>query len=240
VAPTPFPICGYHWLDGSDGMIELFLKKGVRVVWKLPPEGGPKGTDGSILTRPATADRMTYDGVDGSLQGLIGRHQVRKEIGKLNLKPRDTIPFDWLDYVPGHTAKAISGVDILTGPMSGCFIASWTDSGGKWVGHLGTVVGDGDLNTKVRNTCADYLEKNDKNARGYNPADVWPVPEISQMMSCIKPSPLLQIMSLVTSTKEFWSLLLFGIAGGKWIIGGCRKAEELHGKALIDALRKKR
>ena len=220
-------------------MIELFLKKGVRVVWKLPPEGGPRGTDGTILTRPATADRMTYDGVDGNLQGLIGRHQLRKEFGKLNLKKGDTIPFDWLDYVPGHTAKAISGVDVLTGPMSGCFIAAWTDSGGKWVGHVGTVVGEGDVNARVRNTCADHLEKEAQNARGYNPAAVWLFDEIHLMMTSFKVSPEMKIMSLVTSAKEFWSVLLFGIGGDKWVIGGCKKAEELRGKALIDALRKK-
>lgn len=47
--------------------------------------------------------------------------------------------FQWLPYIPGVVNQvALGGVDLLTGPMSGCWIMIYTDGDMVKVGHVGT------------------------------------------------------------------------------------------------------
>jgi hypothetical protein len=47
--------------------------------------------------------------------------------------------FRWLPWVPGQiTCVTLAGADILTGPMSGCWLTIFSIDGIRYVGHIGT------------------------------------------------------------------------------------------------------
>lgn len=47
--------------------------------------------------------------------------------------------FAWLEWLPGVVSEVRpNGVDILTGPMSGCWITTYLRNGVRYVGHVGT------------------------------------------------------------------------------------------------------
>lgn len=59
------------------------------------------------------------------------------------------IQYAWLDYAPGRISRLPMGpYDVLTGYMSGCIIAQWSDRGINYAGadhprHLKTADGSG-------------------------------------------------------------------------------------------------
>src|SRR5262245_27070643 len=51
--------------------------------------------------------------------------------------------FRWLPWIPGAIAETpLAGVDVLTGPMSGCWLVTYRRGGQTFAGHLGTDVAD--------------------------------------------------------------------------------------------------
>ena len=47
--------------------------------------------------------------------------------------------FAWLEWLPGVVSEIRpNGVDILTGPMTGCWVTSYLRRGIRYVGHVGT------------------------------------------------------------------------------------------------------
>ena len=47
--------------------------------------------------------------------------------------------YQWLEWRPGLVSEVVqNGVDVLTGPMSGCWITRYTRLGAVCVGHVGT------------------------------------------------------------------------------------------------------
>jgi hypothetical protein len=47
--------------------------------------------------------------------------------------------FKWLPWYKGDISETDLNTDVLTGPMSGCILASYTNGGVRKVGHIGTV-----------------------------------------------------------------------------------------------------
>src|SRR5882762_4646648 len=59
----------------------------------------------------------------------------------LNVDLPPTIPrrYKWLPWHPGMISATVLDDDVLTGPMSGCLIAGYFDTGGRGkVAHIGT------------------------------------------------------------------------------------------------------
>lgn len=56
--------------------------------------------------------------------------------------------FVWLEWI-GGVVSCIQphGIDVLTGPMSGCWIVSFLQGGAHYIGHVGTVMTATDANT---------------------------------------------------------------------------------------------
>lgn len=47
--------------------------------------------------------------------------------------------FQWLSWVPGATNQVpLSGIDLITGPMTGCWVTLYKIGGLPYVGHVGT------------------------------------------------------------------------------------------------------
>lgn len=210
-------------------MIEKYFMLGSRFKWACPPADPGKTKDGSIIDNPSRpASPMVYDGLDGQLYNLGAPH-----VSTVGLTMRMNIPYSWLVYAHGHTTRlnVVTG-DVLTGPMSGCLITVWMDKGRRYVGHVGTVESSASVNKKVKSFFAGAMPQN---TTGFNPANAWSFGEISQLMSKLKPAPSMNIMALVTSTNQFYSILMFKLNGGgpnEWCVGGIKKVPAMNYQAI--------
>ncbi|MCX6252071.1 MAG: hypothetical protein NTX61_15145 [Bacteroidetes bacterium] len=214
-------------------MIERYFCKGIRVKWNCPKAYVGGAMDGSIINDPVQVRApMLYDGIDPAL-GLTLPH-----VSTMGLNIGMPINFAWLNYVHGHTSRRLlSAGDVLTGPMSGCLIAEWTDRGMRWVGHVGTVVGSDAINKKVKQQIGIALPTQ---ARGFYPDKEWggaDIPPLQSQIQSFDKFARFEIFALVTTTCDFYSILMFHLGGDKWCVGGCKKvaaknALELRGTLL--------
>ena len=205
-------------------MIENYLVPGIRLRWQLPVADTSGAKDGSIVDTPLRVSTMTYDGVGGKIVGMFNAPNVNQ----IGLQMRMPIPHDWLVYKHGHTPRIRRNRDILTGPMSGCWIVRWTDNhGSKWVGHIGTVessvIVSAAAKTGFRNAIPGFQK-----VRGYNPAGAWTPNEIAAQMTKLAGVPThppqLQIISLVTANGRFYSIMMFRLGyGDEWVVGGIKR-----------------
>jgi hypothetical protein len=214
-------------------MIERYFHQGVRVKWSCPAAVSSGTKDGSIVVNPATPpSSMKYDGLDGELVNPGLPH-----VSTLGLTMGMQIKFSWLCYVLGHTAKISTTGDVLTGPMSGCLITTWSDTAGRWVGHVGTVESSEAVNTLVKTAFANAMPQN---VRGYNPAKVWDFSDLASMQKKFKTTGVApKVMSLVTSSNEFYAIPMFLLMDGKnqnWVIGGIKKVQPMGYNELQFAL----
>ena len=205
-------------------MIEKYFIPGVRFIWACPgaDESGTK--DGSIINSPQiVASPMTYDGLDGEL--FLGGPNPRS-VGLIKGKK---ITYNWLAYKTGHTTRRLLvGGDVLTGPMSGCLIAEWTDNGLRYVGHVGTVVGNARINRRVKQTIGIALPTQ---ARGFYPHTAWPPNAIQPLISKFSRLPRFKIMALVTSSVGFYSILMFELLSegpNQWCVGGIKRVAPMN------------
>jgi hypothetical protein len=66
---------------------------------------------------------------------------------------KDRRNFQWLPWLPGAlTHVAVGGVDVLTGPMSGCDLVLFNLNGVLHAGHLGTEFGKAAANNAIKAT----------------------------------------------------------------------------------------
>ena len=170
---------------------------------------------------------MVYDGLDGELYKIGGVN-----VTTLGFRMGMQLPYNWLVYSHGHTTRISTPNDVLTGPMSGCIIAVWMEQGCRYVGHVGTVESSEVVNQRVKETFGAMMPQN---TIGFNPAAAWSPGDISVMMSKFKKRPGFSIMALVTSTNQFYSVLMFSFNGAtEWCVGGCKKVVSMNYQTLRD------
>jgi hypothetical protein len=214
-------------------MIERYLKSGIRVKWRKPYDA-PESTTGDVARSTRTANAMTYDGLDGE---LTNSQFMQVNVSTTGLTMRQSIMHDWLDYLPGGTAyMPVAGQDVLTGWMSGCPLARWTSSTGEiFVGHIGTIDSKPDANARVK---SKFLARMEDNTTAFNPAGEWSPGEINALKAKFKKNSVAEfILGLITSTGEFYSILIFGIVPrsgfmDEWCIGGCKRANAMNSAQL--------
>jgi hypothetical protein len=177
---------------------------------------------------------MIYDGLDGGLKDTRNPHT-----STVGLTMRMSIPYNWLVYKLGHTTKRllIAG-DVLTGPMSGCPIVEWTQQGQRWVGHVGTVEDNPGTNKRVKENFGIAMPTQ---ARGFYPAAAWTPNDIAaqQIQLDAKSQPRARIMALVTSSCEFFSILMFEFLAStrnEWCVGGIKRIPPMNAVQLRTSL----
>ena len=207
-------------------MIEKYFKQGIRFKWACPGADPGKTRDGSIIDNPPRAlSPLVYDGVDGELDS------GGTNVTTLGFSMRMNIPYNWLVYAHGHTTRLSTAGDILTGPMSGCLITTWTDKGGRFVGHVGTIESDESVNKKVKTQFAAHMPPT---TTGFNPANAWDPGEIALKMGKFKKMPTPKIIALVTPGNEFHAILMFALQGvqNEWCCGGIKKVAPMNYGAI--------
>jgi hypothetical protein len=216
-------------------MIEKYFRLGITVEWATPGANSGLSKDGSVIFSPVVNHSpMVYQGLDGELYELFSQH-----VKYMGLSKGMNIPYNWLVYAHGHTTnRLLASGDVLTGPMSGCLITLCSTTGGRYVGHVGTVEANYQQNRKVKLTFANCLPSK---ATGFNPADAWDFNEIQSLMNRFnKPKPKPSIFALVTTSGEFFSILMFDLKDRKkdlWCVGGIKKVTPMNRDQLYFALK---
>jgi len=188
-------------------MIERYFFEGATYAWAPPAAITSQPKDGAVVVSPATTSTMTFQDLDPQLFDTRSMNRFRS----LGIAKNQALTHDWLCYIHGRTATINTTSDVLTGFMSGCYIAVWTDPTGRQVGHIGTVefaAKDQPPNSTVKAAFSAIMPPN---VKAYNPADAWDFGEISAITAKYH-NPAwngwVKILSLVTSTDEFYSILL--------------------------------
>ena len=185
--------------------------------------------DGAIVDSIRAATPMTYIG----LSDKVAPQLLITPASSFGLQMRMAINYDWCDFATGRTArKAIAGNDILTGPMSGCYITRYLSGGTNYVGHVGTV-GVPNVDALVKRTFAAAMPPT---ATGFNPFGAWrnDMTALSQ-----KHGKAMQFIALVTTTGDFYAIPMMpegGNAQNEWVCGGARKVPPLSYASLRQSL----
>ena len=112
--------------------------------------------------------------------------------------------YRWLTYLPyRNTYTAITGVDILTGFMSGCHVIAYSENGRPHLVHVGTA-DDATKNQLTKDAWNNYAASlNVTIHAGFNPLtrwkDNWPDHEGSERPYCI---------ALVTPSYDLYTIAL--------------------------------
>jgi hypothetical protein len=211
-------------------MIERYFVKGARYSWAAPSAITTQPKDGAIVVTPVVTAPMFYVGLDAE----IVDHSL-PNVSTLGFRKDMGISYKWLSYIHGRTAKISPGAtDVLTGFMSGCRIATWTDNGGRWVGHVGTVESapkDQPPNSTVKNA---FVQAMPQNVLGYNPAGAFDASDFMLMLRTVQGKPSAQVLSLVTSNNVFYSILMVERMDerGIWICAGKKQVPAVAYDAL--------
>lgn len=210
-------------------MIERYLSPGVRVKWSAPT-ATQQALDGAMVANRGVTSTMLYDGLDGE---LINPAFMVTNVTSLGFTKSMPIQHVWLDYNYGRTSRCSNGQDVLTGFMSGCIIARWTQLGTGYVGHVGTLVANATVNTLVKTT---FLDTVGNDVTGFNPAAAWTEGECQAIANKFKKRPTSKVMALVTSAGAFYSILMLQLDWTKpdeWCIGGVKLVPAMNRAALI-------
>lgn len=226
-------------------MIEQYFKAGVRYLWNKPPDlNGP--SNGNIVVSGVAANNLRYDGLDGH-QAAVDPLLLQVNVaGPVGLAMGNNVPYTWLAYAPGRTARVqIGGNDILTGYMSGCLIARGTHGGAMNAFHVGTITGNRVVNQTVKQNFARNLPAD---ATGFNPASAWTQAEIAARQGHLGGGGVAQpyIFALVTAAGAFHSILMFNVSEGGlwnnpaglryWCVGGIKLVPALNRVRLMASL----
>lgn len=213
-------------------MIEKYFKAGIRYKWR-PPGAVAGAQDGQLVDNRGASSTLIYDGIDGNLQDAT---LLQVNVGTIGLRMGMQIQHVWLDYVYGRTSRVPVGpYDVLTGFMSGCWIVYWWDRGVRYVSHVGTI-GNPGVDKQVKSTFARAMGQN---AKGFNPFKAWSTAEMVGLQGRLKAMARPQILALVTTTGQFYSVLMFDLVqNNEWCCGGAKPCPPVSRDGLMLELRK--
>jgi hypothetical protein len=157
---------------------------------------------GVLPTQSAAATAILYDYQPVGITGLSGRGivksssviQAKRTIDTSNtgLNPdpgsgKKFVPngkswnFTFLKYVPGYTTVCPLTTNVLTGPMSGCFLFTYMMGGQMMVSHVGTTIDSEEDTDKVKAGWRVFAKRQDVSAvQGASPFHVFEMDEITK------------------------------------------------------------
>ncbi|MEN8150084.1 MAG: hypothetical protein ABFS86_09685 [Planctomycetota bacterium] len=116
--------------------------------------------------------------------------------------------YQWLEWRPGMVSEVVhAGVDVLTGPMSGCWIIRYTRLGVVCVGHVGTDSTPTNPNSVAAKAAWNTFRPTAVGpVTGFNPLRDWPG-ALPAMNNQTDNAP--KIFGLVTGAGAFYSLFTY-------------------------------
>lgn len=223
-------------------MLERYFQKGIRLKWTKPGDRGCP-VDGASVLYNTPPKPMIYDGLDNTLINRAFNVNLPSSIG---LTMRQSIQYSWLDYAPGRTAKFRAGSkDVLTGLMSGCWLARWTERGVTYVAHVGTINNKA-ADDRVKKAFAAEIANN-RTLTAFKPSAAWgpndQLPLIQeQVQGAIAAGPKANqgrpgTFGLITTTGQFFSVFMFMVGNGEWVVGGCKPVVATGHAQFLNAMR---
>lgn len=205
-------------------MIEKYLQLGVRYRW-VKPQNVDGVRDGAIADSIRPTSPLTYIG----LGSIVSPTLMTTHVSTIGLQMNVPIQHQWLDYRPGRTARLpIGPYDVLTGFMSGCIIARWMERGVTYIGHVGTVESDPAVNRAVKRAFAFAMPPG---TTGFNPLAAW-ADEVGTLSRRFSPPKIPNICALVTTSGEFYSVVMFNDGPNEWYCGGAKKVPPMSHDVL--------
>lgn len=162
----------------------------------------PGGTnDGDLVPMVSTPLRLEQSTKD---PGLGGRYSAVS----VGLDSKIHRNFQYLKYIKYRTTfTSFSGVDVLTGFMSGCRVVAYSDRGMRYVAHIGTAA-DAGKNTITKDAWKAFMRMPGvQYLAGFNPWAAWsanlPIPQANDHFTGVK------CVAIVTPSLDLYSVALF-------------------------------
>lgn len=116
--------------------------------------------------------------------------------------------YQWLEWRPGFVSEVVQNhTDVLTGPMSGCWVTRYTRGGQQCVGHVGTEhTRTSDNSVAAKKAWNDFRGLGGGSVSGFNPFNDWQG-AYPQMVAGKEGAP--KVFGLVTANGEFFSVFAY-------------------------------
>jgi hypothetical protein len=157
---------------------------------------------------PPLADRARAFAKHTGQQISSQFHRQRTSDTVAGASPKAHRNFVWLEWMPGLVSEVQpNGRDVLTGPMSGCWIVTYLRGGVRYVGHIGTEDEPTSANTiKARTAWNNFVTTLAVGARdGFNPFRDWTGP----LPPALPGEALPKFFALVTGENRFYSVVAY-------------------------------
>ncbi len=184
--------------------------------YKVYPGGSPRNWSGHVVNGllPGQTSNASLNVLECERDSKPGS-KFEIVISSLNPKPRWN--FTFLNYEPGYVTTAPLAAPVLTGPMSGCYLFTYTHRGAAMVAHVGTYMGEN--TTESIKAKLSWLRAADDvditQIAGGNPLDYFRDVNMSSVRG-IPGKP--NIFGYFTSTAAY-AIMLFNIAANINAIG---------------------
>lgn len=142
-------------------------------------ESASVGAPNAPLNIPAGASlRQKFDIRAAQARGMVQNQFNRQRVSGAGVGASAKMHrnFVWLEWLGGWVSEVQpGGVDVLTGPMSGCWITSYLRNGVRCVGHVGTVMNAADpQSVAARTAWNNFAQGLQMGAMsGFNPFNDW-------------------------------------------------------------------
>jgi hypothetical protein len=118
--------------------------------------------------------------------------------------------FQWLAWIPGAISAVQTGGDVLTGPMSGCWVVVFRRNGIEYVGHIGTAMtSNNPQSIAVKQAWYTFARGAGPGGviAGFNPARAWP--NVASLPAQKPGDGRAVTFGLVTTNKELYAVLMY-------------------------------
>lgn len=188
-------------------MIETKLLVGRYIKWSDPPA--------RKVSKDAVGPWQQYFSEILSVMPSTGVFTKTSQL-QSGIHPKIHRTFQWLTYVPGEVSfcqlvPGAQGFDVLTGPMSGCYVTAFKRGETVYVAHVGTDIALGpEKNEAIKESWNVFARNNpDDVIKGFNPVTAWTGPFPKSDPKNEDPRPT--IWGLVTATVPYdlYSIVLY-------------------------------
>lgn len=123
--------------------------------------------------------------------------------------------YQWLKWVPGFVSEVPqNGMDVLTGPMSGCWITRYMRGGIQMVGHVGTDMDPANANSVAAKAAWNGLvAAGGAAATGFNPFNDFMAANAVLPTARTGEGGAPKFFALVTAAGDFFTVCTFAVNG---------------------------
>ena len=185
-------------------MFEQKLVVGRYINLTSPAVANIPHSDGDFVAQPQHLLTLQQSTTTG---GFLNRKKESKVLAGTGAKAHRN--FQWLTWLPGAiTHVPVGGVDVLTGPMSGCQLVLFNLGGAVQAGHLGTDISSPTATAAVKGAWNVFANAHPGDViGGFNPLNDWvgalPAAKVGKESSGIK------IFGLLTVDAQFYTVVTY-------------------------------